>query len=126
MGLCPARPVHLHLAWNRGGPPALAPGAQVFPGHSASAGVGDLLKRMIGGKTRGPVWCREGFPSPDPAQGPCDPRLISVRWGSFPRGRPVLGVPACACAALGLGLKPARRGLEKSHLLGVSPLFFHP
>ena len=69
MGLRPARPVHLHLAWNRGRPPAPAPGAQVFPGHSASAGVGDLLKKMVRGKTRRSVRCREGFRVPGPSPG---------------------------------------------------------
>ena len=35
-----------------------------------------------------------------------------------------VGGTACACAAPGLGLKPASRCSDKSHLLGASPLFF--
>ena len=34
-------------------------------------------------------------------------------------------MPACACAALLLGPKPASRSSDKRHLLGASPLCFH-
>ena len=50
-----------HLTWNRGRPHARPAGTQVFPGHSASAGVGELLGSVVHRKTRGPLGGREGF-----------------------------------------------------------------
>ena len=64
----PARPDPLHLARNLGRPPAQAPRPQVFPGHSACAGVAELLDSVVHGKTRGPLGGSEGFrfPGHDP------------------------------------------------------------
>ena len=64
MGLRPARLCPLHLVRNRGRPPAPAPGPQVFPGHSASGGVGDLLGSVLHKKSRGPLGDREDSPVP--------------------------------------------------------------
>ena len=68
MGLRPASPGPLHLARNRGRPPAPAPGPQVFPGRSASVVVGDLLGTVLLGKMRGPLGGREAlqFPGHEP------------------------------------------------------------
>ena len=55
-----ARPDPLHLARNRGRPlfPAPLPGptSLVLPGHSASAGVGELLGRVVHGGKRLVLW----------------------------------------------------------------------
>ena len=75
MGVCPARPVHVHRAWHCRQSPAEAPGLQVFPGHSASEGVGDLLRSMVHGKTRGPLGYREGFHFP--GREPRDPENLA-------------------------------------------------
>ena len=37
-----------------------------------------------------------------------------------------MGAMPCSCWVLSLDPKPASRGLDKSHLLGASPVFFHP
>ena len=96
MGVRPARPGPLHLVRNRGRPPAPAPGPQVFPGHSASAAVGDPLGSVVLGKSRGGPLCgREGFQLP--GHQPRDPResgLVSQGWGTLPLGRLVVGRPA--------------------------------
>ena len=68
-GVGHTRPGTLRLAQYCGRPPAADQGPQVFPGHSASAGVGVLLKRIVRGKTRRPVRCREGFRVPGPSPG---------------------------------------------------------
>ena len=62
-------PGPIHLALNRGRPPARLPGPQVFPRHSASAGVGELLGGVVNGKTRGPLGGREGFHFPERSPG---------------------------------------------------------
>ena len=54
---------------NRGRPPARVAGPQVFPRHSASAGVGELLGGVVNGKTRGPLVGREGFHFPERSPG---------------------------------------------------------
>ena len=64
MGVCPARPVHLHRVRHCSQSLAVTPGLQIFPGHSAYAAVGDLLRSMVHGKTRGPRGYREGFHFP--------------------------------------------------------------
>ena len=75
MGVCPARRVHVHRAWHFRPSPAEAPGLQVFPGHSAYAAVGDLLRSMVHGKTRGPLGYREGFHFP--GREPRDPENLA-------------------------------------------------
>ena len=69
LGKGPARQGPLHLARNLGWPPVPAPGPQGFPGRSASAGLEDLLLRVIHGKKRGPLGGREGFHSLDMSPG---------------------------------------------------------
>ena len=76
MGLRSACPGPLHLAQNRGWPPVPAPGPQVFPGHSASAGVGDPLGSVVLGKTCSPLGGREGFQLP--RHEPRDP--VNLAW----------------------------------------------
>ena len=63
-GVGHTRPGTLRLAQYCGRPPAADQGPQVFPGHSASAGVGDLLGSVVLGKMRGPLGGREGFQFP--------------------------------------------------------------
>ena len=64
MGMGPARPgpaPHSMEPWLA---PRTAPGPQFIPGHSASAGVGDLLGSVVLGKSHGPLGGREGFQFP--------------------------------------------------------------
>ena len=60
----PSRPGPLHQARTRGLPPATAPGPQVVPAHSVSAGLGELRGSVAQGKTCGPLCVREGFRFP--------------------------------------------------------------
>ena len=55
MGVCPARPVQIHPAWNSGRAPVPASGPEFFPGPSAPLGVGDLLGIVGQGKMHGPL-----------------------------------------------------------------------
>ena len=71
MGMGRSCPGPLRLVLKRSQRPAPAPGPQVFPGHFASAGVGDLLGSVIHEKTRGPLGGRES--SQFPRQEPRDP-----------------------------------------------------
>ena len=75
MGVCPARPVHVHRARHCSQSPAVTPGLQVFHGHSAYAAVGDLLRSMVHGKTRSPLGYREGFHFP--GREPRDPENLA-------------------------------------------------
>ena len=75
MGVCLARPVHLHRVRHCSQSPAETPGLQIFPGHSAYASVGDLLRSMVHGKTRGPRGYREGFHFP--GREPRDPENLA-------------------------------------------------
>ena len=63
------------LARNRGQLCATAPGPKVFPGHSASAGVGDLLGSVVLGETRDPLGCREALQFP--GHQPWDPGTLA-------------------------------------------------
>ena len=76
MGMGRSCPGPIRLVWKRSQRPARAPRPQVFPGHSASAGVGDLLGSVIHEKTRGPLGGREAFQFP--RQEPRDP--VNVAW----------------------------------------------
>ena len=73
------------------------------------------------------LWWQEGLPFPrSRAQGTWEPGLVTQGWGMLPRVRLVVEGPGCACGVPSLGPKLASPGSDKSHLLGASPLFFHP
>ena len=85
---------------------------------------------MLGSVARGKcevLWCQEGLPFPGSrAQGTWEPGLVTQGWGMLPRVRLVVERPGCACGVTILGPKLASPGWDKIHLLGASPLFFHP
>ena len=125
MGVCPARRVHVHRAWHCRQSPAEAPGLQVFPGHSASAGVGDLLKVGSTGK-RAVLWgTGRASSSPDTSPGTLRTWPDTQGWGTLARGRLVVGGPPCTYAGPPLGPNSQSK-LRQRHLLGASPLFLHP
>ena len=73
------------------------------------------------------LWWQEGLPFPGSrAPGTWEPGLVTQGWGMLPRVRLVVEGPGCACGVPSLGPKLASPGSDKSHLLGASPLFFHP
>ena len=120
-----ARPGPLHLAHNRGW-------AQPWPQVPRSFWALCLCRgwKLLGSVARGKceVLCgQEGLPFPgSPAQGTWEPGLVTQGWCMLPRGRLVVEWPGCACGVPSLGPKLASPGSDKSHLLGASPLFFHP
>ena len=126
MVLGTARPGPLHLAHNSGW-------AQPWPQVPRSS-LGTLLMR--GRENCWEVWPgenvrssggRKGFLFPGSrAQGTWEPGLVTQGWGMLPRGRLVVEGPGCARGVPSLGRKLASPGSDKSHLLGASPLFFHP
>ena len=88
--------------------------------------MGELPGSVFHGKTRGLLGGTEGFPFP--GHDYRDP----VNWARYAKGG-----ARCpeGCLWLGAfprmrgptsGLKLTSRGSDKSHLLGASPLFFHP
>ena len=120
-----APPGPLHLAHNRGWahPGPRSPGP---PWALCLCGPGELLGSVARGKFE-VLWCQEGLLFPGSrAQGTWEPGLVTQGWGMLPRGRLVVEGPGCTCGVPSLGPKLASPGSDKSHLLGASPLFFHP
>ena len=126
MVLGTARPGPLHLAHNRGwaqpGPQVPSPSLGTLP----MWGQGELLGSVARGKCE--VLCRqEGLPFPGSRdQGTWEPGQVTQGWGMLPGGRLVEKGPGWAFEIQSLGPKLASPGSDKSHLLGASPLFFHP
>ena len=107
-------------------PPAPAPGAPVFSGHSALRGWESCREVCSTGKLAVFWVARRASLSPDRTPGTLLTGRALPRVGPVARGAACGWGPSCACAAPRLGPKLTSRGSDKSHLLGASPLFFHP
>ena len=121
-----APPGPLHLAHNRGWAQPWPQVPRSFLGTLPMWGQGELLGSVARGKCE-VLWWQEGLPFPGSrAQGTWEPGLVTQGWGMLPGVRLVVEGPGCACGVPSLGPKLASPGSDKSHLLGASPLFFHP
>ena len=127
LGVGPARPGPRPPGAEPGRAPHPGPGSLVLPWHSASAGVGDALASVVHGKRNGPLGGGESFQFH--GQDPRDPvkQAGYVQGGARgPEGGSWWGCLPSTCRVPRLGPKGASCGSDKCHLLGASPLFFHP
>ena len=78
---------------------AQAPGTQVFPAHTVSEELGELLGSVDPGKSCGPLGGRVGFSFPDRCLGTLYKWSDSSRVVHVTRGRLVVGEHDGACEA---------------------------